>query len=309
MPPPPIPSASKPQRSKRKAAADKVKNHDNIRKKRKTKGKGKARAQQEDLGKSSSDEEDGTQGNLQQPRRSGRVTNLPEGGYRETDDDLGTEAAAEAQDVDDDMAREKDVPDYSTPLSSNSPDPVGIDRMEIDGLQVQIEPTSTLEIEFEEDEKPKPMLQLKYRGFSIYGHCLCIVVEPWPPIRSVSRAPSVLSTTPRLREPSIAPPDFVSTAESSARAGTPLFLPDHTDRDRSETPAPVQGHRNLSPVPTFHNSSFSGESDDSDESGMMEFSQVLNAAGDFRAGAADDDEDMEGAGAVYFGDADEAREF
>lgn len=307
MPPPSIPSASKPQRSKRKAAATKEKNHHNIRKKRKTKGKGKAQAQQEELEMSSSDEQDDTQDGTLQPRRSGTITNLPEGGYRETNDDLGTEAAEE-QNVDDDMAG--DVLDDSTALSSTRPVPVGeneTDRMEVDR---QDEPTSTLEIEIEEDEKPKPMLQLRYQGFSIYGHCLCIVVEPWPPIRSVSRAPSVLAATPRLRGTSIDTTDFISTAESSARARTPLFLPDDTDRERSETAAPSQSHKSLPPVPSFRDTNFqSGDLDDSDEGGMMEFSQVLNGAGDFRAGAADDDEDMEGAGAAFFGDADEAREF
>jgi hypothetical protein len=311
MPPPVIPPVSKQHRSKRKAAADKEKNHDNIRKKRKTKGKGKTRAQEEELEKSSSDEQgDERQGNPQQPRRSGRITNLPEGGYRETDEDLDTDAAAEEQNVDDVMKGENlDVPDHSTTLSSNSPVLVGgngTDRMEVDGLQIQDGLPSTLEIEIEEDEKPKPMLQLKYQGFSIYGHCLCIVVEPWPPIRSVSRTPSVLAATPCLRRPSIVPPDIELTAESSARARTPLFLPDDTNRERSETPVPFHGRP---PVPSFHDADFFGDSDGSDEGGMMEFSQALNAAGDFRAGAADDDEDMEGAGAVFFGDADETREF
>lgn len=311
MPPPPFPSGSKPEGSKRKAAVDKESNRANTRKKRKTKGKGKARAQTEDLEGSSSDQQnDDMQGNLQQPRRSGRIRNLPEGVYHETDQDPGTDAAGEKQNIDKYLAGENDEPEHSTISSQNSSVAVSqneIDSMDIDGLQVQNEPASTLEIEIEEDEKPKPMLQLKYQGFSIYGHCLCIVVEPWPPVRSMSRAPSVLSTTSRLRGRSAAPPDFGFTVES-ARARTPLFLPDDTDRTRSETLTPFQGHKNLPPVPLFHDTNDSDNSD-LDEGGMMEFSQVLNATGGFRAGAADDDEDMEGAGAEFFGDADEAREF
>jgi hypothetical protein len=314
MPPPPIPSTSKPQRSKRKVVAGKETNHENTRKRRKTKGKGKKRVEEEELAMSSSEEQDAdtdlVQNTVQQPRRSGRITNLPEGGYRETDEDLGTEAVDEEQ-YRDEMAHTtgEDVQfDHPTPLSPNTSVPSNgdeIDRMEVDGLQDA--PPSTLEIEIEEDEKPKPILQLKYQGFNIYGHCLCIVVEPWPPIRSMSRAPSIFAATPHSRAPSIAPPIIVS--ESNVRARTPLFLPDDTDRERSETPAPFQGRKILPPVPSFHDIDFPSDSDDFDEGGMMEFSQVLNAAGDFRAGAADDDEDMDGAGAVFFGDADEAREF
>jgi hypothetical protein len=316
-PSPPVPSTSKSQRSKRKVVAGQKTNYQNTRKRRKTKGKGKKRAEEEEeLALSSSEEQDAdtdlAQNTVQQPRRSGRITNLLEGGYRETDEDVGAEALDEEQYIGDEMAHTigEDVqPDHPTTLSANTtsmpPYENGIDRMEVDGLQVQDAPPSTLEIEIEEEEKPKPMLQLKYQGFNIYGHCLCIVVEPWPPIRSMSRAPSIFAATPHSRAPSTAP----LVSESNFRARTPLFLPDDTDRERSETPAPFQGRKILPPVPSFHVADFAGDSDDSDEGGMMEFSQVLNKAGDFRAGAADDDEDMDGAGAVFFGDADEAREF
>ena len=295
---PPLPMA-KQQRSKRKAAADKEKNRD-IRKRRKTKGKG---VQQEELEKSSSDEQVADAQCNPQPRRSGRIENLRGSGYWEPDKDLETARAAE-KNVDDDMGGGKDIFDHTTAIASNSP----ASRTEIDDLHIRDEPTSTLEIETEEDEKPKPILQLKYQGFSIFGHCLCIVIEPWPPIRSVSKVPSVLTVNSLPREPSIAPLDFSSTAESSAQPRTPLFLPDDTDRERSETPAPFQDRINLR-IPSFHNTNFPDDSDDPDGGGMMEFSQVLNAAGDFRAGAADDDEDMEGGGAIFFGDADETREF
>jgi len=168
--------------------------------------------------------------------------------------------------------------------------------------------TIEIDLDVEEEEKPKPMLQLKYQGFSIYGHCLCIVVEPWPPIRSASRSPSVAPTASRA--PSISPSYFVSAGDvdTRLRARTPLFLPDDFDRDRSETPAPFLGQRVLPPVPLFNDPGLAedGNEDDYEGGGMMEFSQVLNAAGDFRAGAANDDEDMDGT--VFFGDADETRE-
>ncbi|KAJ3716340.1 hypothetical protein DFJ43DRAFT_1134603 [Lentinula guzmanii] len=147
------------------------------------------------------------------------------------------------------------------------------------------------EIEDDEEEKPKPLLHLKYQGFKILGSCLCIVVEPWPPISAPSRAASVLRSTSRA-----------PTNEARARSKTPLFLPDPDERDRSVTPFPDAIH--VRPLPLYDIED--GGMDDADHGGMMEFSQVLNAAGDVRAGALDDDEDMEGA--VFFGDADEVRE-
>lgn len=164
-----------------------------------------------------------------------------------------------------------------------------------------------MEIDVDEEEaKPKPLLNLHYQGFNIFGSCLCVVVEPWPPVREASRAPSVapiFSNTPRA--PSIAPPDFISSGqrETMQREKTPLFLPD-LDRGRSETPAPFNRDRQLPPVPLF-NDTVDQELDNSDDDGLMEFSQALNHAGDHGATEADDEMD----GAIFFGDADEAREF
>ncbi|KAL0568850.1 hypothetical protein V5O48_013116 [Marasmius crinis-equi] len=154
----------------------------------------------------------------------------------------------------------------------------------------------------EEEEKPKPVLQLKYKGFSIYGQCLCIVVEPWPPIRVSSRATSILRATPAPapRESSIAPLEFVSALEARARSKTPLFLPDIDEYERGTTP--FTSRQSLPPITT----DVDDDNDDDDNGGMMQFSQVLNRAGDNRAGAIDEDEDMEGA--VLFGDADEYKE-
>ncbi|KAF5344099.1 hypothetical protein D9758_008857 [Tetrapyrgos nigripes] len=173
-----------------------------------------------------------------------------------------------------------------------------------EGLSVNDEGRIVKTVEFslnddDEEEKPKPILHLKYRGFEILGQCLCIVVEPWPAIRAPSRAPSVFRAPSRA--PTIAPPNFVTAAE--ARARTPLFLPDIDERESSEAPFSFQDRAStLPPVPRFNDT----EPDNDDYGGMMEFSQVLHAAGDERARAVDDDEDMEGG--ILFADADEFRE-
>ena len=165
---------------------------------------------------------------------------------------------------------------------------------------------SEIELDVDEEEaKPKPILQLKYQGFDISGRCLCVVVEPWPPIRAASRTPSVAPLFSNVSQaPNIARPDFISGDQRTLmqREGTPLFLPD-PDRERSETPAPSGSGRILPPVPLFNDAIVMDE--DSDEDGLMTFSQSLNYAGGHGAVEADDEID----GAIFFGDADEAREF
>ena len=165
---------------------------------------------------------------------------------------------------------------------------------------------SEIELDVDEEEaKPKPILQLKYQGFDISGRCLCVVVEPWPPIRAASRTPSVAPLFSNVSQaPNIARPDFISGDQRTLmqREGTPLFLPD-PDRERSETPAPSGSGRVLPPVPLFNDAIVMDE--DSDEDGLMTFSQSLNYAGGHGAVEADDEID----GAIFFGDADEAREF
>ncbi|THV08451.1 hypothetical protein K435DRAFT_11492 [Dendrothele bispora CBS 962.96] len=166
----------------------------------------------------------------------------------------------------------------------------------------------TVEFSFEvdeEEEKPKPVLHLQYRGFDILGQCLCIVVEPWPPIRAPTRAPSVFRAPSRA--PTIAPPSFATAAQAEAsargRGQTPLFLPDIDEREGSEAPFSFRDRAStLPPVPLFNDS----ELDNDEYGGMMEFSHVLNATGDERARPVDDDQDMEGE--VFFGDADEFKE-
>jgi len=105
------------------------------------------------------------------------------------------------------------------------------------------------------EEKPKPMLSLKYQGFSIYGYCMCLVVEPWPSIRSASVTPSLVPTTDH-------------SPHARLQAKVPLFLPDDSE----------------DALLAF----------DHDDGGMMVFSQVLHNVGESRAGAVIDDEETEG---------------
>lgn len=143
-----------------------------------------------------------------------------------------------------------------------------------------------LEIE-EEEEKPKPILTLQYQGFSIYGQCLCVVVEPWPVVRSKVVAPVFANNAP---------------VEKGARAVTPLFLPEENEEPVAERRSNVNQSfldQILRDVDT--------SDDEDDVGGMLEFSQVLHNVGGNRAGAANDDDDNED-DSILFGDADERRE-
>ena len=148
----------------------------------------------------------------------------------------------------------------------------GVDNAEMDATTTAID----LEVDSEE-EKPKPILNLTYQGFNIYGHCLCVVVEPWPVIRSM---------TTSLSNRSLAGSSLFQRQTSTPRdeRSRPLFLPEELQEDEISD----------------------GDSDSDEISGMMQFSQVLRNVGDSRAGAANDDEDMDGS--VLFGDADEFKE-
>lgn len=107
------------------------------------------------------------------------------------------------------------------------------------------------------------------------------------------------------RAPSIAPADFIPSAGAAQRARTPLFLPDWDDeRERSQTPAP---RRNLPRVPLFLDEPEDNEDDEELGGGMFALSQVLQTVGNNTALLAEDEDEMDGA--VFFGDADEAREF
>lgn len=145
----------------------------------------------------------------------------------------------------------------------------------VEGAEMGAAAQVDLEVDSEE-EKPKPILNLTYQGFNIYGHCLCVVVEPWPVIRS---------TTANLSNRSLAGSSLVQQRTSRPRdEQSVLFLPEELQEDETSD----------------------DDSDSDGIGGMMEFSQVLRSVGDSRAGAANDDEDMDGS--VLFGDADEFKE-
>ncbi|KAI9574717.1 hypothetical protein HD554DRAFT_84576 [Boletus coccyginus] len=156
----------------------------------------------------------------------------------------------------------------------------------------------------EEEKKPKPLLRLKYQSFPISGHCLCVVVEPWPPLRTETRPRSVgLGTSLRRGglEPSLLPSN--GSVMTGQRAETPLFFPEY---DRAPSEVPFARERTLPPVPLFHDAMSRTKDDEYSDDELMNFSQTLNAGGHMHAIAAGDDDDMDGA--VLFGDADEVRE-
>lgn len=260
------------------------------------------------------------------PRRSGRNANRPTHSYREGDEDVidididqpapsaaenALAAALDAPLALDDAGLLQMEEDDSTPsLQVNSPvvkreqtdEILVVDSDEEPPMQQQEVADDDIQLgSEEEEEKPKPLLQLSYRGFNINGQCLCVVVEPWPPLRQPSREPSLaplMATASRQRS-------MTPASTTSVRAQTPLFLPD-PDR-RSETPAPRQT-RVYPPVPLFNQTDETDVRVDEDEvaeAGLMAFSQSLRH-GDYAGGAAIDDDELQGA--VFFGDADEARE-
>ena len=150
----------------------------------------------------------------------------------------------------------------------------GVDGAETGAAQMD-DAATVIDLEVDsEEEKPKPILNLTYQGFNIYGHCLCVVVEPWPVIRSMTAGLSNRSVT--------ASSLFQPRTSRPRDERSPLFFPEEDDE-------PIEI-----------------SDGDSDSGGMMEFSQVLCSVGDSRAGAANDDEDMDGS--VLFGDADEFKE-
>jgi hypothetical protein len=155
----------------------------------------------------------------------------------------------------------------------------------------------------EEATKPKPVLSLSYQNFELPGRCLCVIVEPWPVVKAANRASRAPSLAASLRGSSIAPPGFVTSKQLAARGRTPLFLPDDDDDEPDQKPpnAPQFPQRKVLPaVPAFDEDAADEEDENAE---LMQFSQALNTSGIH--GEVDDD-DFEGA--VFFADADEARE-
>jgi hypothetical protein len=168
-------------------------------------------------------------------------------------------------------------------------------------------------IEVDEDDEPKPKLalELKYRAFSNFNRCLCVVVEPWPPQRSASRAPSLAPSAATTRASTVTPTASEFSMNRGQRAKTPLFLPDVDDEPA--TPGPTSSHshfRTLPPVPLFDDPPTIHGTDDAEEwddnATLMQFSQMLNTTG--RVGGVDVEEEDEFDGTALFADADEAKE-
>ncbi|EKM59196.1 uncharacterized protein PHACADRAFT_191517 [Phanerochaete carnosa HHB-10118-sp] len=273
------------------------------------------------------------------PRRSARTRRLVAGGYREDDVEGDTEGAG-AADVDIEMAAPENsdtVPpasdlrapelddaelvsmdptdDIASPievkaeqtepvLPSNPDEPIRVDEEPPQSPESPPHPEDAILVASDtEEDKPKPVMKLRYQGFSIRGRALCVIVEPYPPLHKAPRAMSLAPTgLVAPRAPSIAPADFVVSGQ---RARTPLFLPED-DRERSVTSAPWQRER--PPVPLFHEdapAAADDEDEDEADGGMLAFSQILKSVGDYATGAAEDDDEIEGA--VFLGDADEAK--
>ncbi|KAG1907086.1 uncharacterized protein F5891DRAFT_940374 [Suillus fuscotomentosus] len=343
--PPPRPEKSKSRSGKRKNRASENKDTQTAsgRKRRKTAGRSRAHSDEEDEEEEEevislsddSSEMDRTQGVSRETpattRRSQRIKKIPVGGYREdvedpveisSDESLDVEMAGPTETTQQNEVPEEELSDHDVLVMDHSAEISTTVKQEdtekslestmehtLDSEAVVITPGPSrpfMEIDDEDDKKDKLALKLKYQGFNIFGRCLCVVVEPWPPIRSATRAPSVIPlTNEALRGSTIAPPDFVPS-NNSQRARTPLFLPEF-DRGRSLTPTPFPRAKTLPPVPLFNDPAPDSDSDGYGSDDLMIFSQALNAAGGMHVAAADDDDEMDGA--VLFGDADEVREF
>ncbi|KAG8834881.1 hypothetical protein FRC17_006626 [Serendipita sp. 399] len=145
-------------------------------------------------------------------------------------------------------------------------------------------------IDVDEDEKPKMAMNLSYSGYPIPGRYLCVIVEPYPPLRPDQlpqpvaqelpearfRAPEVV---PRLRDIDKAP---LNSRQGSVRlrSETPLFLPEDVDEAANEQVFTYNAKgkaKQLPPVPMFHEGLNNGSSDE-DENGdtdLIAFSQSL----------------------------------
>ncbi|KAF8592396.1 hypothetical protein K439DRAFT_1378493 [Ramaria rubella] len=171
-----------------------------------------------------------------------------------------------------------------------------------DEIEPEVSQILHIGTEDEEEEKPKLTMKVSYQGFAIYNRCLCVIIEPRPPLRA-SREPSIAPSLSGMRMTSVTPTELHGRTPMPLRERTPLFLPE-IDTRRSITPAPLPS-RFLPPVPLFDDDAEAEDQEKDDgEDGMMAFSQVLRSVGGERAGSADEDETE---GDVFLGDADERR--
>ncbi len=154
----------------------------------------------------------------------------------------------------------------------------------------------------DDEQKPKLALELKYRSFSNFNRCLCVVVEPWPPLRRASDTHAASLPSSAAARQSSRPPTHSESRDQ--RGKTPLFLPD-IDDERA-TPSALQG-QDLPPAPLFDNSQADRDIGKTLDlgAGIMQFSQLLNTTGRV-TGAVEEDDEFDGA--ALFADADEAKE-
>ncbi|KAF8897644.1 hypothetical protein BD779DRAFT_1782049 [Infundibulicybe gibba] len=254
-----------PQKKKRKGNSDPTKSPSvQERKKRKTKGKARAQEAEDDVLIISSEEEDAplTRGQ----RRSTRAKKSVPVDYH-------------------DGSSDDDVPVVLEPNAENS----GVVDPAMDS-EAQFPGSFDIDLEIEEEEKPKPKLQLKYQGYTIHGYCLCIVVEPWPAVRSASRANSALPITTLLTGVP------ARAAGANAREKTPLFLPEEPEPEMSEARSSTTGIQQSS-LRIIDSMMVDDSDSDSSNGGAWR-------KGEFQSGGVDD-EDLDGN--IFLGDADEAR--
>ncbi|KDQ20717.1 hypothetical protein BOTBODRAFT_61817 [Botryobasidium botryosum FD-172 SS1] len=283
-----------------------------------------------------------------QARRSQRTNKVAPGAYHEIvdDEDADSTEIARAEPAESITAEASDLPPSNNPLFLVDEDedvPLRI-KDEVDEMELshtllrpnspQLPPESPpftpddsevqdlgnpINVDDEDDDvKLKPILRLTYSGFSIFGRCLCVVVEPWPASSAKARAESVIPP-PRDTSRQLSIDPFLLHQDSTTpapppQAQAPLFrdVTPMPDARRSVTPAPLRGW-DRPPVPLFSEAEAAEaeaeefEEDEEESGGMMGFSQALNAAGGggTLAGAGGDAEDEDDN--AMMGDADEAR--
>jgi hypothetical protein len=241
LPPPP---EKAPEQHLGKRKGKKKPSTPNTRKKPKNKGKDRALDDEELIISSEDDSNDATSKDAIAPRRSTRSRKLVAGGYSQKDSDNLGSIGSESSDVE--MVDNLDDSELEgSRVASPNPSDDGTNK---------VSPPQT---SFGEGgENVKPQLQLSYEGFDIQGHCLCVIVEPWPPSQArsggygIARASSLVPEI-GAEQSEVLPPDrsFCSRGWETNNAG----------------------------------------------SGLIAFSQAMAPASDFVVHEVDDDDEMDGA--------------
>ncbi len=291
VPPKPKPLDKQSKSKKRKGSADVSASA--AKAKRPRKGKNKSRVgrsdvasrEEEDIDDHSTSSDDETISYNTQPRRSDRSKGKARANYRVDSDDEDSNFPDSVDEPGSNIEQQNPVA-----VKVEEPDEAisGSSRPDERISQAEEGPVSTIDLVDDEEEKIKPVLKLQYKGFSIYGRCLCVVVEPYPPMRSSTRAPSAAPQRPRPRTSSIAPPDYEAAFDDRASV-PPLFLPDF-DKERSTSVTPARTLTRRATSPLF---AFGEEEEDEDGFGMMAFSQVLNSVSGEGKGGIDEDDDID----------------